>query len=231
MPHRNVACRLTLMAPHAFHDRTDAGRTLARLLARHANRPDAVVLALPRGGVPVGFEVAQALHLPLDVFVVRKLGVPGDEEHAMGALASGGVRVLDGRIVRAAGISDAAVEAIVHAEAQELERRERLYRHGLPPPSVQGRTVILVDDGLATGSTMRAAVKALRRKKPERIVVAVPTGAPSTCEALRRQADEVVCAMVPDEFGGVSLWYEHFEQTSDEDVLALLARARNPAGL
>jgi predicted phosphoribosyltransferase len=212
--------------PEFFRDRRHAGRVLASLLRRHAGRPDLVVLALPRGGVPVAFEVAEALLAPLDVFVVRKLGVPGHEEYAMGAIASGGTRVLDEEVVRTLRIPEAAIEAVARAEQRELERRERLYRGLLPPHDVRGRVVILVDDGLATGSTMRAAVRALALLGPARTIVAVPTGAAQTCESLGEEADEVVCAMTPAYFRAVGLWYENFSQTDDDEVRELLERAR-----
>jgi len=213
------------MNPHVFRDRRDAGRRLAGKLGQYKDRPDVLVLALPRGGVPVGYEVAQALHAPLDVFVVRKLGVPGHEELAMGAIASGGVRVLNDDVVRMLDMPDAAIDAVARDEQRELERRESLYRDGRPPADVRGRTVLLVDDGLATGSTMRAAVKALRAQQPARIVVAVPTAAAQTCDELRREADEVVCPSTPEPFRAVGLWYEDFSQTSDEEVHELLAQA------
>jgi len=178
--------------PTAFQDRFDAGTTLAAQLAQYAGRDDVVVLALPRGGVPVGFEVAKALQAPLDVFLVRKLGVPGHEELAMGAIASGGVQVLNEDVVAALDVPPERIVAVAAAEEQELERRLRAYRSGMPPPDVKGKIAILVDDGLATGSSMRAAVKALRRLGPERIAVAVPTAAAETCERLAREADEVV---------------------------------------
>jgi predicted phosphoribosyltransferase len=208
-----------------FRDRFDAGRKLAGALERYAGRSDVVVLALPRGGVPVGYEVASRLGAPLDVFVVRKLGVPGQEELAMGAIASGGVRVQNDEIVRELGMSEDDIGFVEAQEREELERRERLYRGGRPPLDVRGRTVILVDDGLATGSTMRAAVAALRRLDPARIVTAVPVSDASTCEALRREADEVVCAATPEPFVAVGLWYEDFSQTSDEEARTLLERA------
>ncbi len=217
------------MANQVFRDRRHAGEVLAHSLERFANRSDVLVLALPRGGVPVGFEVAEALRAPLDVFIVRKLGVPGHEEYAMGALASGNVRVLNDEVVRMLDIPAAAIEAVVRAEQRELERRELLYRDQRPPPDVRGRTVILVDDGLATGSTMLAAVRALRRQQPARLVVAVPTAAADTCEALRSEADEVICASTPEPFRAVGLWYHDFSQTSDDEVRALLARARHAA--
>lgn len=215
------------MPNQVFRDRTHAGQALARLLAGFARRDDVLVLALPRGGVPVAFEVAEALQLPLDVFVVRKLGVPGHEEYAMGALASGGVRVLNENVVRLLDVPQACVDAVIEAEQRELERREQIYRDALPPLDVRGRTVILVDDGLATGSTMLAAVKALRKQAPARIVVAVPTAAADTCNALRSDADEVICATTPEPFRAVGLWYEDFSQTSDDEVRELLARARD----
>ncbi len=212
------------MQPQRFRNRTDAGRQLAEKLAAYANRPDVLVLALPRGGVPVGFEVARALGAPLDVFLVRKLGVPGYEELAMGAVATGGVRVLNDEIVRGLGISEHEIDAVVARELQELARRERLYRGDRPPPDVAGRTVILVDDGLATGATMRAAVAALRQQQPARIVIAVPTASPDTSEALKAEADDVVCAMTPEPFFAVGHWYEDFTQTTDDEVRELLAR-------
>jgi predicted phosphoribosyltransferase len=209
-----------------FRDRRDAGRSLAQKLSAYANRPDVIVLALPRGGVPVAYEVAAALHAPLDVFLVRKLGVPGHEEYAMGAIASGGVRVLNEEVVEALGIPQFRIEAAAAREEQELARRSRAYRGERAPPDVKGRTVILVDDGLATGASMHAAIMALRRLQPARIVVAVPTAAPETCEQMRALADEVVCATTPEPFRAVGLWYEDFSQTSDEEVGALLAQAR-----
>jgi predicted phosphoribosyltransferase len=208
-----------------FRNRTEAGRALAKKLAGYAGRPDVRVLALPRGGVPVAFEVARELEAPLDVFVVRKLGVPGHEEFAMGAIASGGIVVLDPEVVRFAGVSDDQLRRVIEKERRELERRERLYRGDRAPPEISGHTVILVDDGLATGATMRAAVEALRQERPKRIVVAVPLAAPEVCEALRREVDEVVCAATPEPFRAVGLWYDDFSQTSDEEVRALLARA------
>jgi len=217
------------MTADVFRDRRHAGRVLAQVLAGYANRSDVFVLALPRGGVPVAYEVADVLHAPLDVLVVRKLGVPGHEEYAMGALASGGVRVLNDEVVQRLGISDAAVDAVTRHEQRELERRERLYRGGRPLPDMRGRTVILVDDGLATGSTMLAAVRALRAQQPARIVVAVPTAAAETCVQLRSEADEVVCATTPEPFGAVGMWYDDFSQTSDEEVRELLARAEKDA--
>jgi predicted phosphoribosyltransferase len=213
------------MKPRFFRDRREAGRLLAAKLAAYANRPDVIVLALPRGGVPVAYEVAQALSAPLDVFLVRKLGVPGYEELAMGAIASGGVRVLNDQLVGGLRIPDYIVDEVARWEQQELARRERLYRGDRPPPDVRGRTVILVDDGLATGATMLAAVKALRQMQPARIVVAVPTASPETCEQLRAEVDDIICAITPEPFHAVGLWYEDFSQTTDEEVRDLLARS------
>ncbi len=212
------------MQPQRFRNRTDAGRQLAEKLAAYANRPDVLVLALPRGGVPVGFDVARELGAPLDVFLVRKLGVPGHEELAMGAVATGDVRVLNDEIVRGLGISEHEIDAAAARELQELARRERLYRGDRPPPDIAGRTVILVDDGLATGATMRAAIAAVRQQQPARIVVAVPTASPDTCEALKAETDDVVCAMTPEPFLAVGHWYEDFTQTTDDEVRELLAR-------
>jgi putative phosphoribosyl transferase len=208
-----------------FRDRLEAGRRLAAALQQYAGRPNLLVLALPRGGVPVGYEVARALHAPLDVMLVRKLGVPGHEELAMGAIASGGIRVISDDVVRALGIPDRAIATIAAHEEHELERREQVYRAGRAPPDVEGRTVILVDDGLATGSTMRAAVLALKAQDPERLVVAVPVAATETCEALRREVDEVVCALAPEPFFAVGNWYQDFSQISDDEVRELLHRA------
>jgi predicted phosphoribosyltransferase len=212
------------MQPQRFRNRTDAGRQLAEKLAAYAHRPGVLVLALPRGGVPVGFEVARKLGAPLDVFLVRKLGVPGYEELAMGAVATGGVRVLNDEIVRGLGISEHEIDAAAARELQELARRQRLYRGDRPLPDIAGRTVILVDDGLATGATMRAAIAAVRQQQPARIVVAVPTASPDTCEALKAEADDVVCAMTPEPFLAVGHWYEDFTQTTDDEVRELLAR-------
>jgi len=215
------------MTDTVFRDRKHAGRILAQRLGGYADRPDVTVLALPRGGVPVGYEVAEALHAPFDVFIVRKLGVPGHEEYAMGAIASGGIRVMNQNVLRLMDIDDAAVEEVTRTEQRELERRERLYREGLPPLEVRGRTIILVDDGLATGSTMLAAIKALNEKQPERIVVAVPTAAADTCDRVRSKADDVVCVSTPEPFRAVGLWYEDFSQTTDEEVRELLARSHH----
>jgi erythromycin esterase-like protein/predicted phosphoribosyltransferase len=211
-----------------FRDRREAGRLLAAKLANYANRPDVLVLALPRGGVPVAYEVARALDVPLDVFVVRKLGVPGYEELAMGAVATGSVRVLNDQLVTRLGIPEHVIEAVAAREQQELTRRERLYRGGRPPPDVRGRAVILVDDGLATGATMHAAIHALRQKQPARIVVAVPTASPESCEEMRAEVDDVICATTPEPFHAVGLWYQDFSQTTDEEVRELLARRDTP---
>ena len=209
-----------------YRDRIEAGRALAMALEEYRGRSDVVVLGLPRGGVPVAAEVATALGAPLDVFVVRKLGVPGHEEFAMGAIASGGVRVIDRATVEGLDIPAYAIEEAVERERRELERRERQYRGGRPAPNIDGRVAILVDDGLATGASMRAAVKALRNLEPARIVVAVPVGASETCRRLELEADEVVCAMAPADFRAVGLWYEDFSQTSDEEVQSAIARAQ-----
>jgi len=208
-----------------FLDRRDAGRQLAGDLAHYVNRPDVRVLALPRGGVPVAFEVARSLDAPLDVFVVRKLGVPGHEEYAMGAIASGGVVLLNEQVVRAAGVSEAALRSVLEAERRELDRRERRYRGSRPLPDVAGNQVVLVDDGLATGSTMLAAVEALRAERPASIIVAVPVASPDTCQAMRQAADDVVCSLTPEPFHAVGLWYEDFSQTSDDEVHELLEKA------
>ena len=208
-----------------FRDRHDAGRRLAAILGRYAGREDVLVLALPRGGVPVGYEVARALGVPLDAMQVRKLGVPGHEELAMGAIASGGVRVLSESVVEALSIPERVIATVAAAEEQELDRRERTYREGRPFPEVRGRTVILVDDGLATGSTMRAAAAALRAQGAGRLVAAVPVAPKETCDALRGLMDDVVCAVTPEPFLAVGEWYDDFSQTSDADVRNLLRLA------
>jgi putative phosphoribosyl transferase len=208
-----------------FQDRTDAGRQLAAELGAYAGRTDVLVLALPRGGVPVAYEVARALHAPLDVFLVRKLGLPGRAELAMGAIASGGILVLNEDVVQVLQVPEEVIEAVAGQEQEELERRERLYRDDRPLPAVEGRTVILVDDGLATGSTMRAAVAALRRLRPARLVIAVPVAAPETCAELREEVDDIVCVRTPKPFYAVGCWYEDFTQTSDEEVRQLLEAA------
>ena len=213
------------MSPRLLRDWTEAGQLLSGRLEKHGGKPDVIVLALPRGGVPVAYEVAKALHAPMDVFVVRKLGIPAHEELAMGAVATGGVRVLNDQVVRALSIPGYVIDAVATWELRELERRERLYRGDRPPPDVRGKTVILVDDGLATGSTMLAAAQALRQQGPARIVVAVPVGSPDTCELLKAYVDEVVCAATPEPIYAVGLWYQDFSQTTDEEVRELLARS------
>lgn len=210
--------------PAPFRDRADAGRRLAGMLRDFAHRDDLLVLGLPRGGVPVAHEVARALGAPLDVFVVRKLGLPGHDELAMGAIASGGVRLVNDDVVSAFGVTEDEIARVAAREERELERRERLYRGDGPPPVVTGRTVLLVDDGLATGASMRAAVEAIRAQHPKAIVVAVPVAPAESCDALRDAADDVVCAFTPDPFDAVGLWYEDFRQTTDEEVHDLLAR-------
>ena len=213
------------MKPPYFRDRNEAGRLLAEKLRMYASYPNVIVLALPRGGVPVGYEVAHALGAPLDIFLVRKLGVPGYEELAMGAVASGGVRVLNDDLVRSLRIPEYVIDAVTAWEQQELARRERVYRGDRPEPDISECSVILVDDGLATGSTMLAAIQALRQQQPARIVMAVPTAPPDTCQEMRAQADDVVCAITPEPFYSVGLWYEDFSQTTDEEVRELLARS------
>jgi putative phosphoribosyl transferase len=207
-----------------FRDRAEAGQQLARRLLEYA-ASDVMVLALPRGGVPVAFEIAKALHAPLEVFLVRKLGVPGQEELAMGAVASGGVRVLNEDIVQSLGIANEAIERVAAKESAELERRERVYRGHRPFPELKGKTVICVDDGIATGATMRAAVTALRQAHPATLMVAAPTSARDTYEQLQREADKVVCLATPEPYIAVGLWYEQFPQTSDEEVKRLLSEA------
>ena len=213
----------------AFKDRHEAGVALADLLQGYARRNDVVVLALPRGGVPVGYEVAAALHVPLDVFSVRKLGVPGHPELAMGAIASGGVQVLNDEVMAWYRPSADALEAVARVEMRELDRREQLYREGRPLVLVEGRTVILVDDGLATGSTMRAAVQAVRQLHARQVVVAAPVGAPDTCQAMHRVADDVVCVLTPDRFTAVGAWYVDFSETNDDEVRRLLQNAARPS--
>ena len=206
-------------------DRAEAGRLLAEKLTAYANRKDVIVLGLPRGGVPVAYEIASRLNVPLDVFIVRKLGVPWQEELAMGAIASGGVRVLNDDVVKAYRISDDEIASVEAIEKRELERRERAYRGDRPPPNVAGRTVLLVDNGVATGTTIRAGLAALRKLQPARIVVAVAVAPQSTYEELKAEADEVVCLFAPEVFYAISLWYERFAQTTDQEVGDLLSRA------
>jgi putative phosphoribosyl transferase len=209
-----------------FQDRSEAGKYLATQLAKFANRDDVLVLALPRGGVPVAYEVAKRLHAPLDIYLVRKLGVPGHEELAMGAIASGGVRVLNEDVVKYLRIPKSVIDLVAEFEMEELERRELAYRGNRSEPDVSGKTVILIDDGLATGSTMRAAAEALRQQQPARIVVAVPVSAPQTCDEYRMGVDEIVCAVTPEPFYGVGQWYIDFSQTTDEEVRELLAKTQ-----
>jgi putative phosphoribosyl transferase len=212
-----------------FENRTDAGRRLARLLGDYANRNDVIVLGIPRGGVPVAFEVAAALKAPLDVFISRKLGVPWQEELAFGAVASGGVRILDADIVEALGISDSEIERITATVKREVERRERAYRGGRPPLEVERFTVILVDDGIATGASMRAAIGALRQLKPARLVVAVPVAPVTTCNRLRREVDQLVCVHMPESFMAIGQFYEDFSQVTDAEVSDLLQRTGRSA--
>ena len=221
---------MALRSSRPFRDRTDAGKFLAPRLSAYADRPDVLVLALPRGGVPVAYEVATALHVPMDVFLVRKLGVPGQEELAMGAIASGGLRVVNREVILALGLSDAIVERVAAKELIELNRRERAYRDDRPEPDVRGRIVILIDDGLATGATMRAAAQAIATRHPARTVVAVPIASADTCAALRQDVDEVVCGITPERFSAVGGGYDDFDQTTDDDVRALLALARRDRG-
>jgi putative phosphoribosyl transferase len=209
-----------------FRDRTEAGKYLATKLQSYKDRPDVLVLALPRGGVPVAFEVAQTLRVPLDVFLVRKLGVPGHEELAMGAISTGGVRVLNEDTVEYLRIPKHIIDSIAAEELKELKRRELAYRGNRPEPDVKGKTVILIDDGLATGSTIRAAAQALRQRQPARTIVAVPVSAPETCDEYRIGVDEIICAVTPEPFLGVGMWYLDFSQTTDEEVRDLLERAR-----
>lgn len=208
-----------------YRNRESAGQDLAKRLQSYTNRPDGVVLALPRGGINVAFEVANALNLPLDVLVVRKLGAPDQPELAMGAIASGGVRVLNQELLRQSQISNERVESVAKQEAKELERQERLYRNGRPPLVLEGKTVILIDDGLATGATMRAAVAAIREQNPKQIIIAVPVATPSMCREMENEVEEIICVKTPEPFISVGTWYDDFSQTTDEEVTELLSRA------
>jgi len=208
-----------------FQDRTEAGKHLAQRLSHYASKRNLLILGLPRGGVPVAFEVAQALNAQLDIFVVRKLGVPGHEELAMGAIATGGVRFINRSLTESLGISPYVIDQVARTEQQELERRERSYRGNRPLPIIVDRPVIVIDDGLATGATMRAAVMALRQKRPESVTIAVPVAAERTCEEFRDQVDDIVCAATPEPFRAVGLWYQNFSQTTDDEVRDLLLRA------
>jgi predicted phosphoribosyltransferase len=210
-----------------FRDRHHAGRQLTKLLHEYAGRDDVLVLGLPRGGVPVAYEIARALDVPLDVFIVRKLGVPGHEELAMGAIASGGTRVLNTDVLEHLRIPERFVDEVAEREQAEIERRELAYRGQRPFPRIEGGTVILVDDGLATGSTMRAAAQAVRTKRPAQVVVAVPVASGDACHEIGKEVDQIVCAATPEPFHGVGLWYANFSQTTDDEVRTLLARARS----
>lgn len=217
--------RKDISMANPYLNRTEAGRALARRLEHYAGRPDAVVLGLPRGGVPVAYEVAKVLQVPLDVFVVRKLGVEGHEELAFGAIASGGVRVLNDDLIRRMNISDRSIDGVTERESEELRRREAVFRGDRHPLDVRGKTVILIDDGLATGSTMRAAIIALKQHHPARLVVAVPIGSPEACSEIADEVDEIICARTPDPFMAVGFWYNNFTQTSDAEVRDLLDRS------
>lgn len=213
-----------------FKDRADGGKKLAQELSQYGGRSDVVVLGLPRGGVPVAYEVAKELDAPLDVFIVRKLGVPGHEELAMGAIASGGVRVLNNEVVKGVNVSEDDIDRVARKEQRELERRESTYRGERPGIALQDKTVLLVDDGLATGASMRAAVKGLREHGPGKIIVAVPTAPPETCEAFKDLAEEAICLETPTPFMGVGAWYEDFPQTKDEEVKKILEKASERLG-
>jgi putative phosphoribosyl transferase len=208
-----------------FTNRTHAGKELAKALAAYIDHPDSIVLALPRGGVPIAFEIANVLHAPLDVFIVRKLGAPGQPELAIGAIASGGLRVMNDDILRMLRVSEATIAATVAEEQKELERRERLYRGDRPAVKITEKIVIIVDDGIATGATMRAAVRALKEQKPRQLIVAIPTAAADTCDLLRQEVDKVVCLATPEPYIAVGRWYKDFAQTSDAEVQSLLAQS------
>lgn len=208
-----------------YEDRYRAGKILARELQGYVNQSDTLVLALPRGGVPVAYEVALALSLPLDVFMVRKLGVPGHEELAMGAISTGGYRVFNQDIIESLGISKSTIEAAIAEQQQELQRRERVYRGSHPVPEIKGKTIILVDDGIATGATIRVALKALQHQNPTKLIVAVPVASPNTCDELAEMADEVICPLQPEDLRAVGVWYRDFSQTTDKEVIDLLEKA------
>ncbi|MCI0612429.1 phosphoribosyltransferase [bacterium] len=212
-----------------IRDRAEAGQILATKLKQYAKRPDVIILALPRGGVPVAYQVATILDLPLDIFLVRKLGVPGQEELAMGAIASGGVRVLNHDVIQALQIPESYIDSVAAKEQRELERREKFYKQNAPPFDLTNKTVILIDDGLATGATMRAAAEALKQQKVNKIVIAVPVAAESTCRELSQLVDEIVCALTPEPFYGVGYWYDDFSQTSDVEVIDLLKKIHHGA--
>jgi len=218
------------MIQQPYPDRTAAGQTLAEQLGHYKGTRDLLVLGLPRGGVPVAYEVARVLDAPLDVFVVRKIGVPGHEELAMGALASGGIRVLNDDVVRQLAPTESLLEDLTYEEQQEVEQREQRYRGESTPPTISGRTIILIDDGLATGATMRAACAAVRQQQPVRLVVAVPVAAPQVCDDMQQEADEVVCALTPPTLGGIGGWYADFRQTTDDEVRQLLGQAAREQG-
>jgi predicted phosphoribosyltransferase len=227
-----AAAKLTLLSKDTgekmiFRDRQDAGQKLAEKLTEYARRDDVLILALPRGGVPVAFEVARKLSAPMDVFLVRKLGVPGHEELAMGAIAPGGVRVLNESVVVPLNIPDKVIDEVAEKEQRELERRSREYRDNLPAPEIGGKIVILIDDGLATGATMRAAAVALKQQNPQKLIVAVPVSSPQTCNEFREKVDVIVCAVTPRPFYGVGMWYDDFSQTTDDEVRELLKKSRD----
>jgi putative phosphoribosyl transferase len=223
--YRFVSGKTGMKASQIYRDRTEAGQILAQHVIAKVPDVNPLVLALPRGGVPVAFEVARALHAELDIFLVRKLGLPGHEELAIGAIASGGVRVLNRELIEELQLSEGLIDRITAIEEQELERREHLYRENRPPLVVRARAVILIDDGLATGASMMAGVRALRPQNPQRIIVAVPVAAPETCQEFRAEADEVICPSTPEPFGAVGAWYEDFSQTTDDEVRKLLEQA------
>jgi len=208
-----------------FIDRCEAGMVLAKLLKEYANQAHVIVLALPRGGVPVGYEVATALSVPLDIFIVRKLGVPGDEELAMGAIATGGTIVFNESLMQQLNLEQTLIDSVLETEQKELERRELLYRGNRPYPYLSGKTIILVDDGIATGATMLAAIKALRQHKPASMIIAAPVAAPSAYDDLKTLVDKIICPLKPTHFNAVGLWYEQFPQTSDDEVIELLELA------